>query len=239
MQSSSRSCCHEIVVPRDLRSGGYTPKTDTTCPPPSGKIDFHLEDVKYVKQINSCNTVAIILNNGEDRTLSVKEWYCITSKYGPKPYTSDRKPKDGQVTWCGKLIITKEEYEQENPPSGKNGGRVTTWEPPSGKNLDGLRDTLVENGLKDRMETKYVHTLVFGKEQIAPQIWGRRDTVKSFAGDDSAHVEKLLVGVPLDSARLVHVKCAELGTETLVALSPEGETLARIVKDNSKKYSKI
>lgn len=60
--------------------------------------------------------------------------------------------------------------------------------------------------------------------------------LRAFAGDDTPHVEKLLEPLGDTPRTLVHLKSPELGTETLVVLSPEGETLLKIVKDNSRKF---
>ena len=62
----------------------------------------------------------------------------------------------------------------------------------------------------------------------------------SFAGEDLAHVNKLLSGLSAEyraTLKFVHCKSAELTTETLVVLSPEGETILRITKDKSNKYT--
>ncbi len=99
-----------------------------------------------------------------------------------------------------------------------------------------------------------------GDEPILRGRWKAEDMPKKgiteklilagFAGEDTPYVEKLLERAIDDpkafsqpyayfektGARLVHLKSPELGTETLVVLSPEGETLLKIVKDNSRKF---
>ena len=78
--------------------------------------------------------------------------------------------------------------------------------------------------------------------------------LRAFAADELNYVEglmqKSIVSAEADEkvptfyevlknngTTLVHVKSPELGTETLVVLSPEGEVLLRIVKDNSRKFA--
>lgn len=70
-------------------------------------------------------------------------------------------------------------------------------------------------------------------------------TIEDFAGDDRSQVYSLIekhLGINRTDSVLgngrafVHLKSPELGTETLVVLSPEGETLLKIVKDNSRKF---
>lgn len=67
--------------------------------------------------------------------------------------------------------------------------------------------------------------------------------IEDFAGDDRSHVYSLIekhLGLcrtdTVFQSKFVHLKSPELGTETLVVLSPEGETLLKIVKDNSRKF---
>lgn len=80
-----------------------------------------------------------------------------------------------------------------------------------------------------------------GKEIIFDGLWKNAESetervVEDFAGDDTPHVEKLLEPLGDTPRTIVHVKSPELATETLVVLSPEGETLLKIVKDNSRKF---
>lgn len=85
-----------------------------------------------------------------------------------------------------------------------------------------------------------------GDEPILRGRWKAEDMPKKgiteklilagFAGDDTPYVEKLLKPLGDTPRTLVHLKSPELGTETLVVLSPEGETLLKIVKDNSRKF---
>jgi len=296
------------------------PSTDTVAETPSGKNCFYLEDVEYVKQDCGKNVVDVQLKNGSSFTLSVKEWGTVSSMYGQKPYTSDRKPKEGQVTWCGRLIATKEEYEQENPPSGKipkgtytieelerrgefvfhqgNGdpktegcekvgtftsrlitsqsdeikrlkeenkhmsellvSRIAELERDNSRlekeSMERMRDIFkLRTELRDlkRCAPTVIHEFkglprnCYG-EQVIPErwlktLWNVEDlpklTLKGFAGEDTPYVEKLLSSLGETPRTLVHCKSPELGTETLVALSPEGEVLLRIVKDNSRKFA--
>lgn len=152
----------------------------------------------------------------------------VENKYG-----TSRRPRE--------IIVTSEPYgdrkrthEFAEPPTGK------TWSQLSEKE----RSVRIIEALKQRLlrkdeEIKLLKVATPSTEKI----------IEDFAGDDRSHVysliEKHLSVSRTDSVsemlekrgeKVVHLKSPELGTETLVVLSPEGETLLKIVKDNSRKF---
>ena len=122
-------------------------------------------------------------------------------------------------------------------------------EPPSGKNLN--TDEHFAQEIEKLFASKGERIIYNGAPSMEKVLSRNERQIRDFAGDDLAHVEELLrkkfttAGTVKDfydlskeyGSTLVHCKSPELGTETLVALSPEGEVLLRIVKDNSRKFA--
>lgn len=116
-------------------------------------------------------------------------------------------------------------------------------EPPTGKNGESFEDVLKKRGefiihsdpKEQGCEALGPFTSQFLNAQLE-EIKRLKNPLKDFAGDDTPYVEKLLKPLGDTPRTLIHLKSPELGTETLVVLSPEGETLLKIVKDNSRKF---
>ena len=83
-----------------------------------------------------------------------------------------------------------------------------------------------------------------------PRLTPAEEKIKSWAGEDLPYIEKQLrdvLRVPEDQdlqksihksgLTVVTVEAKTLGTETLLLLSPEGETLFKITRNNAAKYS--
>jgi hypothetical protein len=200
-----------------MRPGGVvSPKTDTTAEPPTGKKPEGLWMDSDLKEYFGFDVE-------EFNRERIKGYQDLI-----KEMTERIIARDSEIQRLGRELNRSEQL------ANLLGIEAEYW-----KRVKPMPTYLVDF---DKAETVLLDGLI-GK--MKPDSPSTEKTIEDFAGDYRSHVYSLIekhLGIArtesifTEGREFVHLKSPELGTETLVVLSPEGETLLKIVKDNSRKF---